>query len=92
VLLPDADAQPWQVHLDYLHLPAAAAHTAPVAGANPPINVPTNVPSALDDIDPNKVIPLDLRIGDCGAAMRSGAARSTAAPNHRWLMVQQLNR
>jgi len=39
VLLPDADAQPWQVHLDYLHLPAAAPTPAPVAGANPPINV-----------------------------------------------------
>jgi uncharacterized protein (TIGR02099 family) len=46
MLLPDTETQPWQVHLDYLHL------AAPTPGA----------PSSLDTVDPGKVIPVDLRI------------------------------
>jgi uncharacterized protein (TIGR02099 family) len=48
VVLPTVAGEPWQIHLDYLHLPPPA-----------PGSQPSN---ALADFDPTKAIPLDLRI------------------------------
>lgn len=48
VALPVSAADPWQLHLDYLHLPPPAA--------------PGTTAGALADVDPANTIPVDLRI------------------------------
>ncbi|MDB6062558.1 MAG: hypothetical protein JWM78_2661 [Verrucomicrobiaceae bacterium] len=51
--VPDSAQQPWIAKLNYVRLPAAAAE--PV--------VPTTTPhSALEQIDPTKIIPIDISI------------------------------
>lgn len=48
IALPAAAGQPWQIHLDYLHLPPAAPAAAPS--------------DALAGVDPANAIPVDLRV------------------------------
>jgi uncharacterized protein (TIGR02099 family) len=57
--VPESGQQPWGVKLNYLRLPESAATPTP---ASTPAPASAEAPSALAQVDPTKIMPVDLTV------------------------------